>query len=166
MTIRDEHLYHGAALNQIAEHEQFTAINALELRGKVSRSAFKINNTISVYMKYATKPLGAFREYKFTFTKSHLKELREINEIGDDLFLALVCYKDREICCLPYETLGEMIGERRRAAGKKEDQYQLLVTLKPGQAFRAYLNAPGRRKKILGTAKKVRRSNFPNALFS
>ncbi len=32
MKIRDEHLYHEAVLNQIAEHPRFTAINTLEDR--------------------------------------------------------------------------------------------------------------------------------------
>jgi len=32
MKIRDEHFYHGAALNQIAEHEKFTAINTLKVK--------------------------------------------------------------------------------------------------------------------------------------
>ena len=41
MKITNEHLHHGAVLNQIAEHRQFTAINALKVKGKVSRSAFK-----------------------------------------------------------------------------------------------------------------------------
>jgi len=40
MKIREENLYHGAALNQVAEHKRFTAINALKVKGKTSRSAF------------------------------------------------------------------------------------------------------------------------------
>lgn len=55
MQIRDEHLYHGAALNQIAEHKKFTAINVLKVKGKASRSAFRINAQTDVYLKYAKK---------------------------------------------------------------------------------------------------------------
>lgn len=36
MKIHDDHLYHGAALTQIAEDDQFTAINALKLGGKTT----------------------------------------------------------------------------------------------------------------------------------
>ena len=164
MKINADHLYHGAALNQIAEHEQFTAINALEIQGRTSRSAFKINNKTSVYIKYSTKPIGAYNEYKFTFRKEHLKELKKINEIGDDLHLALVCYKDREICCIPYLTLADMIKKHQQAAGKKKSQYQLLATLKPREAFRVYMNDPRKKGGILGESK-IRRNRFPKALF-
>ena len=55
MKIQDEHFYHGAVLNQIAEHEQFTAINALTVYGKKVKGAYKVNNDIAVYLKYASK---------------------------------------------------------------------------------------------------------------
>ena len=68
--IRDEHLYHGAVLNQIAEHQRFTAINALKVKGKISRSAFKVNDDIGVYLKLSRKPKkGAFKEYQFTYNQ-------------------------------------------------------------------------------------------------
>ena len=165
MQIREEHLYHGAALNQIAEHKHFTAINALKVKGKTSRSAFKINDGIAVYLKYCTKPKGSYVEYKFTFTKPQLRELTDINAVGDNLHLALICVKDRHICCIPYTVLTRMIRERQADAADTEEQYQLLVTLDEGEAFRVYMNKPGRRKVMLGKAKKVARNRFPNALF-
>ena len=78
MQIREEHLYHGAALNQIADHEQFTAIHTLKFKDDESRSAFRVNDDITVYLKYCTKPSSSFGEYKFTFNNSHLQELRNI----------------------------------------------------------------------------------------
>ena len=165
MKITNEHLHHGAVLNQIAEHRQFTAINALKVKGKVSRSAFKVNDDIGVYLKIASNPKGRFKEYQFTFNQRHIKELREIAEAGNDLHLALICMKDREICCLPYKDLADMFENRRKAQGRQEDQYQLLVTLKPGQAFRVYMNKPGKRGVMLGKALKIRRNLCPDALF-
>ncbi len=165
MKIREEHLYHGAALNQVAEHKRFTAINALKVKGKTSRSAFKINDGIAVFLKYCSKPKGTYTEYQFTFNKPQLKELADINDVGDNLHLALICVKDREICCIPYGVLTSMIAARKADAGHNEDQYQLLVTIDDGQAFRVYMNKPGRRKLMLGKEKKVARNRFPNALF-
>lgn len=166
MNIKDDHLYHGAVLNQIAEHKQFTAINVLKVKGKASRSAFKVNDDIAVYLKYARVPQGRYKEYSFNFHQSHLAELKAIDESGDDLHLALVCVKDREICCITYKQLIEFIEERRSQAKYHEDQYVLLVTLKPGEAFRVNMNAPGKRKMYL-TKKPiiVRRNACPNALF-
>ncbi len=46
MKINDDHMFHGAALTQIAEHELFTSINAVRGSGKLSRSAFRVNESI------------------------------------------------------------------------------------------------------------------------
>ena len=40
MKINDDHMFHGAALTQIAEHHQFTAINGIRIGKKLSRCAF------------------------------------------------------------------------------------------------------------------------------
>ena len=165
MQIQDEHLYHGSALNQIAEHENFTAINALTVKKKRSRSAYKINDSIAVYFKYSTKPAGKYNEYVFTFNSSHLQELRNIEAIGDKLYLALICVRDRQICCIPYAYLIQMIEERKKDAGKKEEQYQLLITLKKRELFRVYMNKHNSPGKRLKTLRKIPRKNFPNALF-
>ena len=165
MKIRDEHLYHGAALNQIAEHRLFTAINELKIADKRSRSAFKINDDIAIYFKYCTRALGTYKEYKFTFSKTHLRELREISMVGNRLFIALICVRNRQICCISYAYLTGMIDGRRADAGRKEDQYQILVTLRKREAFRVYMNKYGRKKVILGEPIKVPQNRFPNALF-
>ena len=165
MRIRDEHLYHGAALNQIAEHKQFTAINSLKVKGHVSRSAFKVNASITVYLKYASRPNKSFQEYVFTFNQDHLTELSDIAEIGDELYLALVCVKDCEICCLGYRDFAKMIQQRRKSFGGDEDQYTVLATIEVGKAFRVYMNQPGKKGTRLGTPKSVARNRFPNALF-
>ena len=165
MRITEEHLYHGAALNQIADHEQFTAINALKYKGDESRSAFRINDDIAVYLKYCTKPSGGFDEYKFSFHSSRLQELKNIAKTENKLHVILVCVDDRHICCIPYDTLIRMIEERRKARGRKEEQYQILVTLKRRENFRVYMNKPSRRKVILGEPRKIPRNAFPNSLF-
>ena len=165
MKINKEHLYHGAALNQIAEHEQFTAINTLEINEIRSRSAFKINQKISIYLKYCTKQNNN-KEYVFTFTIDHLDELSNIHKIGDVLYLVLICVEGHEICCISYATLSEMILERRNAAEREEDQYQLLATLEPGKGFGVYMNAYQRRNVILGNPRRVPRNLFPNILFA
>ena len=163
--IREEHLYHGAVLNQIADHRQFTAINALKVKGKTSRCAFKVNDDIAVYIKYAVKPTGTYREYVFTFTTPNLRELADTDKAGNNLHLALVCAKDKEICCFPYEQLVKLIELRKQESGGPEAQYTLLVTLKHNEAFRVYMMQPGRRKIYLADPLKIRRNACPNALF-
>jgi len=152
-------------LNQIADHKQFTAINALKVGGRTSRCAFKVNDDIAVYIKYAVNPVGTYREYVFTFNTANLRELAATDKAGNNLHLALVCAKDKEICCFPYAKLVQLIDLRKSDFGAVEAQYTLLVTLKPNEAFRVYMMQPGRKKIYLADPLKVRRNACPNALF-
>ena len=67
-----------------------------------SRSAYRINDTIGIFLKYASKP-SAQDEYAFTFAASHLQELAAIAEQTANTFIALVCVKDREIACIHFQ---------------------------------------------------------------
>ena len=165
MKIGNEHLYHGAVLNQIAEHPQFTAINALRVGGETSRSAFKINNDIAVYIKYATQPTAPYREYVFNFNADNLLELTNISDADNDLFLALVCVRAKEICCFSYGILVDLIAERRRQRGANEDQYTILVTLNRRESFRVWMNAPGERGAYLREPDVISRNACPTVLF-
>src|ERR1700730_9717000 len=128
MKIDDDHLYHGAALIQIAEHPQFTAINSFKGKLASYENAYRVNNDIAVYLKYASKPNKAHREYVFNFNKSNRDELDAISKAVPKTFLALVCVDAREVCCLPYRQLLLLIQRRLKAAGHAENQYTLLVT--------------------------------------
>jgi len=166
LKVADDHLYHGAAMIQIAEHEHFTAINSLKVKGKVIRVAYRINDDIVAYLKYATKPTKAFKEYPFTFNKDSLDELTEISTTHSKIFIALVCVRDREICCITYAQLQELIGRRSKEKGGPEGQYVVLVTVPSGKSLRVYVNTPGKRKTILGKMVTIPRNAFPNSLFS
>lgn len=164
MKINDDHLYHGAALTQVAEHSQFTAINAFKSGHGISRSGFLVNNDVGLYLKYATKPHGSYREYKFNFNLSHLKELAAIEGKSKNVFIAFVCVQDRQIGCLSREELLQMIEERKTVKGAKEPVYTVLITCPQGKKLRAYINAPDV-KKIKLTEKLLSRSDFPKILF-
>ena len=165
MQIDDDHMYHGAALIQIAEDPQFTAINALQYKDKLCKVAYRINDSITVYLKYATTPSRTFKEYQFVFTRAQLDELSSIAEHEQHVFLALVCVKGREICGISYGTLLDFIEKRKKAKGAPEAQYTLLVTIPKGKSLRAYMNEPGKRKTILGDPVIIPRKNFPALIF-
>lgn len=101
----------------------------------------------------------------FTFTAANLRELAKTDKAGNSLHVALVCAKDREICCFPYEKLAGLIALRKKRVGAAEGQYTVLVTLKANEAFRVYMMQPGRKKIYLTEPLKVRRNACPNALF-
>lgn len=164
MKITDEHLYHGAALTQIAEHTSFTAINGLRTDDKLHRSAFVINEKISVYFKYATNPTKPHQEYQFTFNQNHLNDLALITKSKKHLFVALVCVKAQEICCVAYDLLLQMLAERRsRITG--ENTFTILVTAPKGKKMRVYMNAPGKKAAAL-TQHLIARNAFPDDLFN
>ena len=165
MKIHDDHLYHGAALNQIAEHKQFTSINALDVKGQQFNNTYEINKAILVHLKYATKPKGSLKEYQFTFSTDQLKLLATANTHANKFVIGLVCVHDREICALPYPELIRLINVRQAANGAHEDQYVLLLSLPKDSSFRVCMAEPGRRGKSLTKELKVARNKFPNSLF-
>ena len=165
MHIHVDHMYHGAALTQIAEHPAFTAINAFKNNGEKSRCAFRINDGIGIYVKYASAPKGACDEYLFTFQRKHLEELALLNEKCGKVFAVLVCIKGKEICVLSLVELNRLIEVRKRALGEAEEQYQVLVTAPANKQFRVYVNRPGAKGNMLGTIK-VKRKAFPSELFT
>lgn len=166
MKIDDDHQYFGAALMQIAEDPHFTAINAVKLNGSTAHNAFRINDNIGVYLKYASRPVSAYSEYRFTFSTEHLALLEALDAATGRAFVALVCIKGREICCLPYESVQELVARRKSAKGAPEDQYVIPVTLGEGKSFRAYINVPGEKGRVLGKQLVIARNDFPRALFA
>jgi hypothetical protein len=162
--IDDDHLYHGAALNQIAEDQHFTAINALH-SGSVFTNTYRINDDIGVHLKYATKPKGAAEEYQFNFSADHLADLERLGEKVARTFVAMVCVQDRHICCLSLPELNELVERRKKAMGSDEDQYVVLITLPEGKKFRVYVSVPAKRGQILGRPLLVARNCFPSRIF-
>ena len=164
MKINDDHMYHGAALTQIAEHPVFKAIKAFWSNGKKSSCAFRINDSTGIYVKYAGSPRGAANEYIFTFTQAHLEELAELREPCTSVFAVLVCIGAKAICALSYGQIMEFVKLRKAGKGEDEDQYQIIVTAPPNKQFRAYVNKPNRKGLMMGQAL-VARNAFPEILF-
>jgi hypothetical protein len=94
-----------------------------------------------------------------------LQELEEIKAKCAKVFIALVCVKDRQICCLPYEDLKRLTKRRDDFQRNPEDQYVILATLPKNKSFRVYVNKPGVKGKILGHPFTIQRNVFPNRLF-
>ncbi len=170
MKINDDHMYHGAALTQIAEHPKFSTINAFKVARKASRSSFVIKSSVDIssgvgiFIKYSGKPTGKFQEYGFTFVKEHFKEIDSLAKKFAKVYVVLVCVKDREICCISNEEFQELIGSRKQAKGVDEDFYTLLVTAYPRKKLRVYVNVPETKGKKTGE-KLVSRNSFPSVIF-
>ena len=166
MKIHDDHLYHGAALLQIAEHPEFTAINPLELGERNLRVAYKVNDNIAIYLKYATRPTGRYKEYVFTFSAAQLADIYNVRMLLSSIFIALVCVADREVCCLSEAELRSMVMARESEIGDEEDSVTVLVSIQQGKSLRAYVNVPGQRKGEALEVHVVPRGAFPAKLFA
>jgi hypothetical protein len=149
---------------QIAEHPAFTAINAFRIGHDRLANAYVINDDIGIYLKYATRPYGTWTEYKFTFNREHLVELDELGGKRDRTYVALVCWRHREVCCLRRKQLLSMIELRRKALGSDEDAYTVYVQAPQSAKFRAYISPPGQKGKMLGTLR-IARNAFPGCVF-
>lgn len=164
MKIRLEQQNIGAAVMQIAEHQNFTAINRLKVGGDLINNGFLINGDIAVLCKYASEPNGS-NEYIFNFNSDHMENIAKIQKGKHRLFLALVCVEDGEICCLSEAEFDTLIANRKKSAGADEDQYQILVTAPKGASLRAYVNAAGKKGKTAGKMLTVARNAFPQTIF-
>ncbi|OZY39378.1 hypothetical protein CJF43_23440 [Pseudomonas fragi] len=164
MKIRTQHQNIGAALMQIAEHDSFTAINPLKLRGEKITNAFLINTDTCVFLKYGNepKPTG---EYQFTFTEEQLLCIEEAEDHYKNVFVCLVCVEAQEICGLTVSELNQMISARKSTVVGDEESYQVLVTATQGGRLRAYTNAAGRKLVRALTPLVISRSRFPAFLF-
>lgn len=165
MKVDDNHMFHGAALIQIAEHPQFTAINGVHLGEKLLRCSFRINDSIGIHLKYAREPRGPFMEYVFNFGKKAKQELKELRETCESVFIAFVCVKDRQICCISQDEFSKWLKKRRNALGKREDVSTFLVRVPSGKSMRVDMNQPGTKGQYLGKTQIVARNRFPKALF-
>lgn len=145
-------------------HPQFTSISAVRAAGDQSQSAFRINETIGVYLKYATDPKPLNADYVFRFTNPNKDELRSLDGLCEDVYIAMVCVQDRHICCISYGELAAWFKKHEEALGHDEDTSTLLVHLPPGQNFQCNMNMPSRRT-YLDQPQLVPRNRFPNVLF-
>lgn len=166
MKIRTEHQHLGAALMQIAENDNFTAINPLRLNGGNVNNAFLINADTCVFLKYGQEPKTT-GEYQFTFTADQLQSVEAAGQHyqKQKVFVGLVCVEAQEICCLDALQFDVMIAARVKTANATEDSYQVLVTAPDGKSLRAYTNASGRKGIIAGKETVISRNRFPGCLF-
>jgi hypothetical protein len=123
-----------------------------------------INNNIAVLCKYASEPNGS-GEYVFSFNEEHMENITKIQNGKHNLFFALICVEDGEICCLKKDQFDTLIKNRRYSAKTNEEQYQIIITVNKGASLRAYVNAAGKKGKIAGKMLTIARNAFPESVF-
>ncbi|MBU3068540.1 hypothetical protein KOI40_01850 [Aestuariicella sp. G3-2] len=164
MKITKEQLYVGAAVMQIAEHDKFTAINALQLKESPRGNSFLINDKTPLFCKYASSK-NSYNEYQFNFTTDQFDSFKETMQKYGAFYIALICVEDSEICCLSFKELKDLIQFRNRSSKSTQDQYVILAQLEKRKSFRAYVHAAGHKGFYAGEQLIVSRADFPSKIF-
>lgn len=110
--IPDYKLYHGAVLAEIIDrHTRAVTIGELVEEGRLS--SYILNGKVGLQIKHSTQRL---HPWQFTFTKSNMRELLDLQQNYEAVFIALVCHTDGMVC-LTLDELTEVLvaGESEQA---------------------------------------------------
>lgn len=86
--------FHGAIFSRIVE---FKSVNLEKYSD--NNSSYIIDNKTVVYIKYSQKRISP---WTFSFSKSHVDEIKKIKSDKEFLFIVLLC-NDDGICCLNFQ---------------------------------------------------------------
>ena len=168
--IFNRHLYHGSALLQVAEHEEFTSINRVDLDHTEHHSAFEVNEGVGIFLKYATTPTDN-GEYQFGFTGANLDDIDALKGDLGDAYAVLVIHDairgNKEICCITHYQLfwlkrqrDARIAELRRAKVEGVTVYVRVRRNRPFYVSVKYPDGSGGNWYY-----EVPKNSFPNKIF-
>ena len=99
MQTREKHLYHGAAITQIVEHDSFKALN----KASDAYGHYLINHDCRLHVKYTKS-----KRWSFTFQTSDIARIRKDLALGNRVFVCLVC-SDETVCALDAEEIRSVL---------------------------------------------------------
>jgi hypothetical protein len=99
MQTREKHLYHGAAITQIVEHDSFKALN----KASDAYGHYLINHDCRLHVKYTKS-----NRWSFTFQTSDIARLSEDLALGNRVFVCLVC-SDETVCVLDAQDIQSVL---------------------------------------------------------
>lgn len=89
MSISEKALYHGAALYEITQSNEFKSINRSSIPKLNHLSVYQLNQDTGLYIKYNTSDYSPWR---FTFTPEHQDEVRRLfDTFVKRTFIICVC---------------------------------------------------------------------------
>ena len=154
MKIQEQHLYHGAALTQIVQHQSFKALN----RASKKYGHYIVNTDRHVFVKYRTKPEDETKpEHKDESLWKHIFSPEELSTIDNEIkhnkkvFLCLVCGQET-VCALDADQIQVVLD-----LTKKEQQW-IRVRVPSGGSC----HVSGSKGKLKKT---VPHNSFPDKVF-
>lgn len=144
--IGERESYHGIVMARLVQDLNRPVL--VENWSTVSRSTYVIDDSVGLYVKYSTKRLAP---WAFEFTAEHNKEVEQLRQVVDSLWVVLVC-GPVGIACESWPKVEPLI-TRREGGG-----FSLSVNWRPNHKFRL----SGARSLPLLVADR----SFPSALFT
>ena len=94
MSIKDFELYHGIVLTKIVRNDNPVSLRMIETNKDEAWSAYRINDTTFLYIKYRTRPRKTKRpkglSWVFIFGEDELQQIKNLKK-HNPVYLALVC---------------------------------------------------------------------------
>lgn len=142
--IGEKEIYHGVALARLVQD----AGQAISIASwaSVSRSAYVLNDSIALYLKYSTKRLSP---WSFEFSSDHAHEIRDLSSLFRSLWLVLIC-GPVGVAAIEWDKASQVVSSR------SDDSFSLGVNWRPNHKYRV---SGARNKPLL-----VSDSTFPEAL--
>jgi hypothetical protein len=144
MKIQEQHLYHGAALTQIVQHQSFKALN----RASEKYGHYLVNTDRHVFVKYRTNDKSP---WQYTFSPEELSTIDDEIKHKKRVFLCLVCGQTT-VCALDADQIQVVLD-----LTKKEQQW-IRVEVPSGSSC----HVSGSKGKL---EKTVPHNSFPDKVF-
>lgn len=122
--IGERETYHGIALARLVQKSDRPL--RIESLASVSRSAYLLDGTVGIYLKYSTKRLPP---WAFEFTAEHATELEKLREIASEQWIVLICG--------PVGIASASLPQVEEISSRRSDgSYSLSVNWRPNHKFR------------------------------
>ncbi len=144
--IKEFEHYHGVVFSRLLH--KYTGVVTLRTFPTKGNSSYVINDRIGIYIKYSTKRMSPWR---FSFTREHQDEIREMRDNLDVTFLLMVCKSDG-IVALSYPELKNILDENH------EEVEWVSVSRKPRGSY-VVKGADGK------LPYRANKNDFPDKLF-
>ncbi len=126
MNITDQEIYHGIVCQKILKQLEDNGFkDGITFQSGTSKNSILIKlreeNFFGVYIKYTKKNLSP---WAFSFHYEHQEEIKILNELCSDVFVALVCGYDG-VPLISYNELKELLDDNF------EENERISITRKP-----------------------------------
>lgn len=119
MSIKNFELFHGAVLTKMIRNDKSTSIIMVETEAKSLWALYKINDQVSVYVKYRTKNIISKKNvnktsWTFSFSQEEFDKIY-LMSVNDNIYFAFVCgnmelKKWMEVCFIKRQQFLDLMG--------------------------------------------------------